>query len=258
MIISHEHNYIFIKAEKVAGTSLELALAQSCGEEDIIGHIDNLSTEYDEETYAQPEKNNNGLNEHTLPERIKKLVGPEIWDSYLKVVVVRNPWNMVVSRYHWMIKEPTRYSEFHFGHEFLEAAYKIYANGFSPEIIRKSLAKIYRTKKLKDSIRFQDFDSFVQYYPNKWTNDRYYFAGDGKPYFDKFLRFENIQDDFDSLCDQLGTPKMKLPGAKRKVRDDKRHYSEYYNDETREMVARKFSRQLETFGYQFEVLPKSL
>ena len=36
MIISHKHQFIFIKTKKVAGTSIEAALGQFCGKEDII------------------------------------------------------------------------------------------------------------------------------------------------------------------------------------------------------------------------------
>jgi len=36
MIISHRHRYIFIKTRKTAGASVELALVQSCGPDDIM------------------------------------------------------------------------------------------------------------------------------------------------------------------------------------------------------------------------------
>ena len=39
MILSHKHRFIFIKGIKVAGTSVEIALSQLCGPEDIITPI---------------------------------------------------------------------------------------------------------------------------------------------------------------------------------------------------------------------------
>src|SRR5262245_14307166 len=39
MIISHEHQFIFLKTRKTAGTSVELALRQLCGPDDIIAPI---------------------------------------------------------------------------------------------------------------------------------------------------------------------------------------------------------------------------
>ena len=36
MIISHSHKYIFIKSLKTAGTSIEAALSQHCGKDDMV------------------------------------------------------------------------------------------------------------------------------------------------------------------------------------------------------------------------------
>jgi len=44
MIVSHEHKFIFLKTKKTAGTSIELALTELCGPEDVITPL----TEIDE------------------------------------------------------------------------------------------------------------------------------------------------------------------------------------------------------------------
>ena len=36
MIISHRHRFIFVRTEKTAGSSVEQALAELCGPEDVI------------------------------------------------------------------------------------------------------------------------------------------------------------------------------------------------------------------------------
>ena len=36
MIISHKHKFIFFKTRKTAGTSLQIALSEFCGSDDII------------------------------------------------------------------------------------------------------------------------------------------------------------------------------------------------------------------------------
>jgi len=44
MIVSHEHKFIFLKTKKTAGTSIELALTELCGPQDVITPL----TEIDE------------------------------------------------------------------------------------------------------------------------------------------------------------------------------------------------------------------
>ena len=53
MIISHRHKFVFLKPRKVAGTSVEVALARHCGEEDIVTPIGTFDPEWDEDQYAR-------------------------------------------------------------------------------------------------------------------------------------------------------------------------------------------------------------
>ena len=36
MIVSHKHKFIFLKTRKTAGSSIQVTLAEHCGEDDII------------------------------------------------------------------------------------------------------------------------------------------------------------------------------------------------------------------------------
>lgn len=45
MIISHKHKFLYIKAQKTAGTSIEIALSNICGESDIITPISRVDEE---------------------------------------------------------------------------------------------------------------------------------------------------------------------------------------------------------------------
>jgi hypothetical protein len=63
------------------------------------------------------------------------------------------------------------------------------------------------------------------------------------------MRFENLVDDFRTVCNALGISPTALPQYNRSNRE---HYSRYYNDELRELVRARFAAEIERFGYTFE------
>lgn len=62
-------------------------------------------------------------------------------------------------------------------------------------------------------------------------------------------KFENIEDDRNFICKQLGI-KIKLEHRNKHSRNNN-HYRDYYNDETKEFILKRYKKDLETFGYEF-------
>ncbi|UWQ55696.1 hypothetical protein [Leisingera caerulea] len=113
MIICHPLKLIFIKTKKVGGTSFEIALSSFCDETSVITPI----SPNDEKTRAElgyPGAQNHqqqvwpdgretaeAFYNHIPAAQAKSIIPQEIWDSYTKVTIWRDPYDAIISRYYW-------------------------------------------------------------------------------------------------------------------------------------------------------------
>lgn len=178
MIISHKHKFIFIKTRKTAGTSVELALRSICGDRDIITPISPEDEEAGKEMGIRGPQNflvpfnkyqktdwllllakrrRARFYNHISAGEIRQYMGKHIWETYFKFVFERNPFDKVVSMYHWRGGD----KEFGSLNNFLHAgilnmiiAYDQYAiNGLV------AVDKIYKYEELEHSLA--DFSSKI-------------------------------------------------------------------------------------------------
>lgn len=238
MIVSHRHRFIFIKSAKTASSSIELMLSKICGPDDVLTSLAPFDERFDADYYEFQPRNNEGFENHMSASEIKKKVGEGIWNQYLKITVVRNPWDMVVSRYHW---EKER---------LWPSIRKNIVN-----ILRDPVA-VVRYKRLLHRIKMifvlSTFSNFIRYFDKRWTNSRFYFDEEGKPICDVYLSFENLNKGLNDLECILGVELGCLPRLKSKPRKGKIHYSQYFNQPQKVRIEKLFKHEIEVFGYTFE------
>lgn len=122
MIVSHRHRFVFLKTFKTASTSIELALSPLCGPEDVLTPLDPTDEARRAGAGARnwivpfrcrslagrlrsligaASREQLGFHEHMPAAAARRMLGGEIWNGYFKFAAVRNPWDQLVSQYHW-------------------------------------------------------------------------------------------------------------------------------------------------------------
>ena len=76
-----------------------------------------------------------------------------------------------------------------------------------------------------------------------WITDK-----DGTVLVDFIGRFENLQQDFNTVCLQIGK-RVILPHRNKSKRSD---YRTYYHDASIEIIGQWFKDDIEPFGYAFD------
>lgn len=228
MIISHKHQFIFIKSQKTAGTSLELALSQVCGEDDVItplhsaheaeraaiGGLSPRNTDVPLRHHRPTDwmlalrgKGRRAFWEHVDAEEVRAWVSRSLWRNYYKFSIERNPWDRAISLYYWRLRDQPS---------------------------RPPMAEFFE-------LASQRAISNLQFY-----------AIDGEVVLDHVLRYENLSEEVELLSRMLGLgSSLQLPRAKSDTRTDRRPYSEVLGPTEREVIARRCAREIELLGYEF-------
>jgi hypothetical protein len=154
----------------------------------------------------------------TALEKIAQIGRPQ-WDSAYTFAFIRNPWDKVVSHYHYRVQtnqtnlatDPLTFAQWvslTYGRQ--DPAYYDNAKMFMPQV--------------------------------DWITD-----AEGKLLVNFVGRFERLAADFKTICRHLGR-EATLPHLKASKRG---HYRDYYDEPTQAIVAEWFRKDIERFAYRF-------
>ena len=211
MIISHKYKFVYIAPYKCASSSMRVVLGP-------FADINSNKFNDDEDSFYHRKWH---IESRDLKNHFDEMNWN--WDDYFKFTFVRNPYDRIVSNWNYKKKSKhmwEKYGEGEHGH-YLECV------------------------KL-----FKKFKNLKQYAESLWVRPCYEWVYDetGNNLLDFIGKLENIQEDFNIVCDKIGIPKQHLPHQNKSKH---KHYTEYYDDETRKIVAEKYAKDIEYFGYKF-------
>jgi len=207
MIISKRKRFLFFHVPKVAGSSITAVLRK-------FGHIPSERLYNYMFDYLGPRDWLWLFPRHIKPAEARKVLPSQVFNQYYKFAFVRNPYDWHVSQYNY--HRGTTNSFFH--SQLKDLSFKEYVVWAAEH---QEEAKSIQSSFLSDN--------------------------DGTMLVDFVGKFENLEDDFQVICDRLGI-RNKLP--RRNSSQRRPNYMSYYDDELREIIYKSHKKDFDTFGYE--------
>ena len=215
MIISPRRNYIFVHIPKTGGTSLALALEARAHKDDIL--IGDTPKALRRRQRLKGHQARGRLWKHSTLADIDGFIDREFVANAFCVTLVRNPWDRLVSLYHWL-----QFQEFQ--HPMVTRAQTV------------SFAEFLSAKETQAALRLHT--------PIQSMRD-----ATGEERATLYIRLEHFERDAAPFWDHLGFA-LKLPHENRSDRD--RDYRRYYDDALAALVADICTKEIDRFGYGFD------
>lgn len=214
MILSSGRRYVFIHIPKTAGTSLALALESRAMKDDIMLGDTPKARRRRHRVKGMPTRGR--LWKHSTLADIEGLVDQDVLNGLYAFTLVRNPWDRVVSYYHWLREQQ-------FNHSSVTLAQ---TQNFADFVTQPQIRASFRN-----------------------TPAGHYMRGsDGVEHCDAFIRIEKFEQDAAGLVDHLGFDlKLEISNTS----DRKPDFRAYYTDKTAEAIAECCAADIQRFGYVF-------
>lgn len=244
MRISHKFKYIFVSIPKTASTAIRESLNDYC---------DVSSDSYPNHYGAVNAKYTKNFDKDFLPHlklfEIQEKFEERNWNykDYTKFTVIRNPWDREVSHYTYKKRIVEKFNKYKSG------AWKP-KHKFNVDYAKDCERIVELYPNFNDFIKSEKWQTMSPCYA--WMKNK------SNAYdIDHALRKENLQDDFNLFCSQVNLPNIELKhrgfSARIKTLEDPtekkfKHYSEYYDQESIDIINFRYKLDIEKFNYKFD------
>ena len=156
------------------------------------------------------------------------------YEDHFKFAFVRNPWDRLVSCYSQKIATVPR----------------------NPKAKRPNLNPPGE-ERFYPGMPFAEFVEAVHATPDEVANPHFQSQHtvvcdpQGRVMADFVGRFENLREDFQTVAEKIGEPGLELPHRLKSRARGSRPYTDFYDEGLRRLVAERYERDIETFGYSF-------
>ncbi len=218
MILSLEHNFIFVHVPKTAGSAMTKHL-EPLGLPQTRPFWRSLSRKLP--TVEKPGKAY--LRQHDTALKIMTKLSPEVFHKFHRFAVVRNPYDHAVSHYEFM---------------------KTYRHKKYARAIAGLDFEGYLHYRMQPAGLFEK--TFV-----RLPNQSYYLTDpSGEMLVNRVMKFETLDTDWADLTAFLKLPSMSLARINQSQSKPKnRSYQSYYNDTTKALVDQIYDADFARFGY---------
>lgn len=162
---------------------------------------------------------------------------PKESKEFFKFTVVRNPWAKEISDYYFHLSRPSS----HVRKQNLN--FEQYIDSYFTPSYRFFLPA-------EETVTQESENWYWRRHQLDWI------SVNGKIWVDYILRFENLKNDFKSLCGKLNIPKRSLIHTHKtaytgKRKQNRKAYTELYTDRSRKLVEQFYRKDIEYFGFTF-------